>query len=257
MNISNLIFITDNDGLLDSAESVSLTKEYGKRERFIRLRYSIINDIWGYFEPTKFIPSTSQQFHFNAIINGGTAKNATVFVGFSSTTDLQINLVKIEVAGKTVVAEQNPTLEEPEGGLDGTFFFKGYDITAKTTAFSGEWRLTIDAEPLNPDDFHWGDEYSVLLEEFKAEVVLPLNPTKADWDKDGLLDGTEMNPSITGWITNPRAWDSDGDSLSDREEIFKLHTNPLSVDTDGDGATDRLDRDPLFNLIIKIRVLKD
>ena len=245
---------TDSDGLIDSAESVSLTREYGQRERFTRK--NLLDDNWGYFQGGKFIYSTSQQFHFDAIINGGNAKNATVFVGFSSSTDLQINLVKIEVAGRTVVEEQNPALEEPEGGLDGTYFFKGYDITTKTTAFSGEWRLTIDAKPLRPGDFDLGDEYSVLLEEFKAEVVLPLNPTKADWDKDGLLDGTEMNAAIAGWITNPRTWDSDGDFLSDREEIFKLHTNPLSIDTDGDGVTDRLDHDPLFNLIINITVQK-
>jgi len=225
---------TDADGLLDSAESVSLHKEYGKRERMTRVKvfgdwaevlewHPIIPD-----NPLIYEESTQQEFHFDAVFNSGTARNATVFVGFSSQTDLIINLVKIDVAGITVVEEENPDLDEPEGGIDGTYFFRGYDITQETTIFTGEWHLTINAEP---EEGYSKDEYSLLLEEFKADVVLPLDPTDPDWDLDGIPDGHEMNASVSGWITNPRAWDSDADTWSDSDEINLHNTNPFSKDT--------------------------
>ncbi|NVM30278.1 MAG: hypothetical protein HWN65_15645 [Candidatus Helarchaeota archaeon] len=220
---------TDNDGLLDSAEIFSITKEYGKRERF---------------------SPTHHEFYFSAII-GGKARNATVLVGFSSDTDLQINLVQVAVAGILVVEDVEPEVEEPEGGLPGTIFYKSYDISRNTTIFSGEWKLTLDVEPINSDD-----EVTVLLQDFKAEVMLGLDPTNPDWDKDGLLDGYELDASFSGWLTNPRVWDSDGDFWSDRDEIYKYSTNPLSVDTDGDGVNDPYDRDPLCNLMIKIKVIQ-
>ncbi|MHA1324970.1 MAG: PKD domain-containing protein [Candidatus Helarchaeota archaeon] len=254
---------TDHDGLLDSAESITLHEEYGRRERMTRVRYSgqwvkVLQwyRLGQYAVPLIYDPSTQQEFSFNALFNSGRAKNATIFVGFSSQEELTINLIKIEIAGITVVEEINPTLEEPEGGMEGTYFFKGYDITQATTIFSGQYRLIIDAEPENPDDFSPLDEYSILLEEFKAEVVLPLDPMLSDYDYDGILDGDELNASVSGWITNPRRWDSDGDSWSDKAEILMYQTNPLSWDTDGDGFGDPYDRDPLHDLMIKVTVLE-
>jgi len=38
--------------------------------------------------------------------------------------------------------------------------------------------------------------------------------------------------------TDPYNPDTDGDGLTDFEEVFIYHTNPLLADTDGDGFTD-------------------
>ncbi len=38
--------------------------------------------------------------------------------------------------------------------------------------------------------------------------------------------------------------------------MYRTHTNPFSPDTDGDGAPDPSDRDPLYNLVVKITVLE-
>jgi len=45
--------------------------------------------------------------------------------------------------------------------------------------------------------------------------------------------------------TNPRQIDSDGDTLSDAQEVGELRTNPLSVDSDEDQVPDNLDGAPL------------
>ena len=54
-----------------------------------------------------------------------------------------------------------------------------------------------------------------------------------DSDGDGLTDDDELHR----YKTNPGVADTDGDGLTDGEEV-KLGTDPLSVDTDGDGLSD-------------------
>ncbi len=228
---------TDNDALLDSSEVFSITKEYGKRERVLITR---LFDEW-----------KKAEFYFTAII-GGRVQNSTVTVGFSSQTDLKINLVQVQVAGVAIIEDMNPEIEEPID-INGIIFYKNYNISKEITTYSGEWRLIIDIEPLDPDSI---EEFSILLEDFKVDVMQGLDPLNPDCDKDGLFDGYELNPAFSGWVTNPKVWDSDGDFWSDFDEIRNYNTNPLSTDTDGDGVDDPYDQDPLFNLMLKINIYK-
>ncbi len=59
----------------------------------------------------------------------------------------------------------------------------------------------------------------------------------ADTDGDGLTNGEEVNTHGT----NPMSADTDGDGLTDAEEVRKYYTNPINsdtdADTDGDGLT--------------------
>jgi outer membrane protein OmpA-like peptidoglycan-associated protein len=55
-----------------------------------------------------------------------------------------------------------------------------------------------------------------------------------DSDGDGLSDYDEIN--VYG--TDPRNPDTDGDGLSDYAELLRHRTDPLNPDTDGDGLTD-------------------
>ena len=54
-----------------------------------------------------------------------------------------------------------------------------------------------------------------------------------DTDDDGLLNEDEAKSG-----TDPKNPDTDGDNLSDREEVKVWKTNPLKADTDGDGYND-------------------
>jgi len=54
-----------------------------------------------------------------------------------------------------------------------------------------------------------------------------------DTDKDGLTDDREKALGLM--LDNP---DTDGDGLSDGDEVLVYNTNPLNPDTDGDGFTD-------------------
>ena len=54
-----------------------------------------------------------------------------------------------------------------------------------------------------------------------------------DSDGDGLSNAREVEVG-----TDPENWDSDGDTLSDFEEVVAWKSNPLNPDTDGDGYAD-------------------
>ena len=68
------------------------------------------------------------------------------------------------------------------------------------------------------------------FEEYKAGT----DPVKADTDGDGLSDGDEIKTTMT----NPLNKDSDGDGLSDAEEVNQYKTNPNNPDSDGDSLSD-------------------
>ncbi|MDO9578197.1 MAG: OmpA family protein [Candidatus Cloacimonadales bacterium] len=63
-----------------------------------------------------------------------------------------------------------------------------------------------------------------------------------DNDEDSLPDSVETNTgkfideNNTG--TDPNSYDSDGDSLSDYDEIYIYHSDPLKLDSDGDSLND-------------------
>lgn len=61
----------------------------------------------------------------------------------------------------------------------------------------------------------------------------------SDSDKDGL---TNIEEKQLG--TNPDLYDSDGDTLSDYQEVKVLKTSPLNVNTDKDRYNDNIDPNP-------------
>ena len=66
------------------------------------------------------------------------------------------------------------------------------------------------------------------------EEKLGTNPRNPDTDGDGLTDGEE----VLVYKTNPLQTDTDLDGLSDFDEVKKYKTDPLKADTDGDGLND-------------------
>ena len=110
------------------------------------------------------------------------------------------------------------------------------------------------------DDLRSGS--SGRIEYLKIMVEGNTDPLKADSDRDGILDGEEVDLGTDGWITNPMSVDSDGDGLLDRLEIKgfwrggeKVKTDPTRADTDGDGVSDNMDICPLGDAVVKIDLL--
>jgi len=72
-------------------------------------------------------------------------------------------------------------------------------------------------------------------------LTLKTNPLLPDSDGDGLTDGDEVKRG-----TNPLNPDTDGDALRDGDEV-RIGTNPLKQDTDGDGLIDSAEPGPCPN----------
>jgi hypothetical protein len=67
--------------------------------------------------------------------------------------------------------------------------------------------------------------------------TLPVAERGANGDTDG--DGLSDRQELRRYHTNPRKRDTDGDGLNDRDEVRRYHTNPRKRDTDGDSFGDR------------------
>ncbi|MFH1038919.1 MAG: DNRLRE domain-containing protein [PVC group bacterium] len=106
--------------------------------------------------------------------------------------------------------------------------------------------LSFDNPKLDSDRDGWPDEAEY---KYDSDPYNSLSwPTSAaDWedyfggshiwgedpDSDGLSNQTEFDKG-----TNPLRADSDGDGLTDGEELYNTHTDPVNPDTDSDGLND-------------------
>lgn len=84
------------------------------------------------------------------------------------------------------------------------------------------------------------------------------NTDQADWNSNGVGDACEDSDGdglsdadeLLNFGTDPSNDDSDNDQLSDGFEVSSSGTNPLLQDTDGDGMTDWLELDEGFNPLL-------
>lgn len=79
----------------------------------------------------------------------------------------------------------------------------------------------------------------------KYSIGTCTNPSKTDTDGDGLSDSEE----VLICHTNPLVVDTDGDTISDYAEV-SIGTNPQSTDTDADGMPDDWEVDYEFNPLV-------
>lgn len=93
------------------------------------------------------------------------------------------------------------------------------------------------------NDANGGPDDLTNLEEYENGT----NPQDSDTDDDTLTDGIEVKAlHASGFASNPRSTDGDGDGISDFNEhngtlnisFANAATNPLASDTDGDGLPD-------------------
>lgn len=83
------------------------------------------------------------------------------------------------------------------------------------------------------------------LSDYEELLILGTDATMKDTDLDGIIDENE-DADLDGltameelkYGTNPFVVDSDGDGISDGDEVHKYGTNPINKDTDSDGVKD-------------------
>jgi hypothetical protein len=101
-------------------------------------------------------------------------------------------------------------------------------------AAGGEGDVAAAGHP--PGGHLWNDVFlsnNATAEGYLMEGGFFTDPHSSDTDGDGLSDKDEVNK----YDTLPNAADSDSDGLNDKQEI-QLGTNPMIADTDGDGLSD-------------------
>lgn len=79
----------------------------------------------------------------------------------------------------------------------------------------------------------FGNYYIAYVERYQLTTEAYIVYGSIDTDGDGLSD---LDEAIYG--TNPTLYDTDGDTISDGNEVLVYGTNPLSSDTDNDGMPD-------------------
>ncbi|MEI7498788.1 MAG: binary toxin-like calcium binding domain-containing protein [Candidatus Falkowbacteria bacterium] len=167
---------------------------------------------------------------------------STISTAQSNTDDLTSYIKNNGIIGQVSEANltERPTLYYP--------VFKDSD----NDNFTDQEEKKYGTDPLKFDTDSDG------LSDSQEVFVYFTNPLKADSDGDGVPDKKEIedrtNPNGKGpmdldkdevadkdelsFKTDMFNPDTDGDGLTDGQEIFKYKTNPNNPDTDGDGNTD-------------------
>lgn len=123
----------------------------------------------------------------------------------------------------------NKVALEINGGYNNTFAdgITSLDQQKKGSFWTALIGVSIVAEGEDTDP----DRDGLLTKEERRIGTDPLNP---DTDGDGLTDGEE----VRRYKTDPLNPDTDGDGLKDGEEVRQYTTDPLNPDTDGDRLLD-------------------
>ena len=105
--------------------------------------------------------------------------------------------------------------------------------------------LTDYYEYIFESDINSKDTDNDGLSDYEECIILGTNPLCTDTDANGIPDALEdadedglLNGEECLYNTSNCTVDSDGDTISDYDEIHIYNTNPLSKDTDNDGASD-------------------
>ena len=111
----------------------------------------------------------------------------------------------------------------------------------------------VDIAPYAISPYEYPGKYDLIIDIYSTNDLDVFDLINMRIETDGYRDAG--NSDTRAWITRPDMWDSDNDGWSDYYEINRAEqTNPLAWDTDGDGVKDSIDIDPLYDIIIEIKL---
>lgn len=208
----------------------------------------------------------------------GDCFNANNAVLYTENGDIEINSSNVSFSGLIYAPSGTVTINANNFNLNGIIIADNvvvkasnanmnynHDI-AKLVGVQSEAK-SVNPDPKDPEEIDMTDTDEDGLPDF-FEKEIGSNPSLADTDGDGIPDGYEAinlgtDPTLTDCDengtndadedsdsdglsnlkeyelkTNPNNKDTDGDSLTDGDEVNKHKTNPLVVDTDEDGLED-------------------
>jgi thrombospondin type 3 repeat protein/binary toxin B/toxin PA len=154
----------------------------------------------------------------------------------------------IDVNGaKDIRVRSNPTRADSDG--DGLPDFVEYQIGSNPSNSDTDGDGLGDYDEFSEAQFAQYASYSEMFEGYildgSSSRNYGTNLNERDSDGDNLTDKQEIDgfalfvPVQTLVLTNPWLEDSDGDGLHDDEELAgSVITNPMLYDTDGDGSSD-------------------
>ncbi|MGN0240992.1 MAG: VWA domain-containing protein [Candidatus Weimeria sp.] len=153
-------------------------------------------------------------------ISSGSTSGGSTGSGSSDPSD---NTVKLKFVANKLTAKNIPSemsvkpgsqIKEPDYPEDDNSLFAGWYTDKELTNY-----FNFDKDTINKDTTLYANWYDYN--------------SKTDSDSDGLNDSLEK---ILG--TDPNKKDTDGDGLSDYDEVMVTGTDPLNPDSNGDGIND-------------------
>lgn len=158
-----------------------------------------------------------------------TLANLRQMKNFSDSTGASTYIANLTAINRTI---QAPWVQEVNRALVG---FARIDF------------FSLGKSILSGDSIHPSGEGYQLMAQRTANFLTNISLTNKfpDLDGDGIYDFAEPR-----FGASPALFDTDGDGISDGDEVFKYGTDPSKVDTDGDGFSDHyeifiLGSDPL------------
>ncbi|MEO1286990.1 MAG: TadE/TadG family type IV pilus assembly protein [Chloroflexota bacterium] len=151
--------------------------------------------------------------------------------------------VTCERLGGVVEEDINPTTIDTDGDLLN-------DFQEQITFDTDPNNINTDGESCTSASGETGlflDDFEELAGDMTENINIFTGPNTEDPDNDGVANYYDPDGDT---VNNARDEDSDGDGLTDCEEVFIYGTNPYDIDTDGDanGNTDYYDVGEINNI---------